>query len=149
MSTFTIDGVEYPTLEDDVTLDEAGWFYRIAGVGVEALGDDEVGDQMSKVKALICLSIARVKPELTHAEIEQRIGKIKITELENVFTDVAEQSPPSVSASDDPPASSGDPSSGASDAYPDEAGPALTGTPPSATTSPSDHRTSADLRRVS
>lgn len=149
MPTFKVEGVRYPMVGDDLTLDEAGWFWRIAGVGIEALADDELGDRTLKLTALMCISIAREQPLASQGEIQKLVGSLKLTDLEDVFEDEpGEQSPPA-SRSDEPPASTGEPSSGASEYSPAEPEQASTGLPPSDTGATSDLETSVGLRRIS
>lgn len=150
MPTIKIDGVDYPLMGDDIDLDEAGWFYDIAGVGPEVL--DSLGsDFKPKVtKALICLTVARAKPDTPHKEIEDRIGKMKLTELEKVFEGLVDDSPPAQDpGSEGEPQSSGAPSNDASAGSLGEDGQPLTGAQPSDTGAASDPETSASLRRVS
>lgn len=165
-ATFTIDGVEYDAISDDLSLDEATWFYKLAGVGIESLGEPAVGDKTSKMKALMILAIARAKPEVEHDAIEKRVGALKLTELQdvfkgmpdvdNAFASFGEQSPPPEPPSESEPAEpsepSGDPGSTDSDDSPAESEQAPTGSPPSGTDTPapdSDPATLASLRRVS
>jgi len=165
MPHITLDDVDYPALEDDMTLDEAVWFFNIAGVGPEILDELERTKKFHPpaTKAMVCLMVARQRSEVPHGEIEDRIGTLTLTELNAMFEKMlgdvkAEQSPPAQSlpesgsteplGSIEPLESSGEPGNGDSDGSPDAAAPSPTGFPRSDTISAYDREIAVGLHRV-
>ena len=160
MPHITLDGVEYPALEDDMTLDEAVWFFNIAGVGPEILDELERTKKFHPpaTKAMVCLMVARQRSDVPHGEIEERIGTLTLTELNAMFEKMlgdvkAEQSPPAQSSPGSGPTEplepSGEPGKPDSDASPAAADQSPTGFPRSDTTSAYDREIAVGLHRVS
>ena len=102
MPRLKIDGNEYefPTL-DSINLDEAVILERYAGVTLDKL---EPGDGLpaGALKGLIIIAVARVRTDATEREIAERIGQLKLTELNNVVQDDEpdEPDPPSPASAD-------------------------------------------------
>jgi hypothetical protein len=97
-----IDGVEYefPSI-DSVTLDEAVMLERYAGVGLEQLAPG-TALPLGAVKGLILIAIRRVRPDVTERELAERIGQLKLAELQDVFqedADSGDAGPPAVASS--------------------------------------------------
>ena len=158
MPHITLDGVDYPALEDDMTPDEAVWFFNIAGVGPEILDELERTKQFHPpaTKAMVCLMVAR-QADVAHSEIEQRVGDLTLTELNAMFEKMlgdakAEQSPPAQSSPGSGPIEplepSGEPGKPDSDASPAAAAQRSTGFPPLDTISDYDRETAVGLHHV-
>lgn len=130
-----IDGELYEMVDvGTLNLDESCWFYDIAGVGIEALDSDAFNPRI--VKALVCLSVARAKPEVSQKEIEQAVGKQSLLDLGKAFEEAAAESPPDErppSETGAEPETSGEPSNGAGDGSPEGNGQSSTGMPASGT----------------
>ena len=79
-----IDGQEYefPTI-DSITWDESILVERVSGHGLEELVEGE-SLPMGAVKAFVMVAVMRERPEVSEREISEAIGKIKLTEMQDM-----------------------------------------------------------------
>jgi len=96
-SRILLDGEDYGELPsvDSLTMDETIMVERYAGVGLEQMEDSL---PMGAIKALVVIAVKRVKPEIRESEIADRIGKIKLKDLDSVVQQEADESPPDESS---------------------------------------------------
>jgi hypothetical protein len=92
-----VEGAEYefPAV-DSLTMDETILLERVAGTGIETLVPGEsLG--MGAVKAFVMIAVMRARPETTEKELADAIGKIKLTEMQDLIQKDAEDDadPPS------------------------------------------------------
>src|SRR4029077_5127085 len=112
MALITVNGKPYELVSlDDLTLDEAIVVWEYAKVSLDQIPDLE-GFHPGVVAALIHVAVARAEPGETAKMIRQVVGKIKVSELEQVFADISEEveevPPPSAPGSSSPSTGSGE-----------------------------------------
>jgi hypothetical protein len=139
-----VEGTEYefPTV-DSLTMDETILLERVAGVGVEEIIPGE-SMPMGAVKAFVMIAVMRARPEVKEREIAEAIGKIKLTELDELIQKEDDAGPPAIAPrSGDSMPTSGAASNGASESSLAAVPLPSTGVPPSPTSATSDPETSA------
>lgn len=112
MAQITVNGNPYELVTlDDLTLDEAIVVWEYAKISLDQIPDLE-GFHPGVTAALIHVAVARAEPGETAKTIRQVVGKIKVSELQQVFTDISveveELPPPSEPESSLPSSSSGE-----------------------------------------
>jgi hypothetical protein len=115
MPQITVNGKPYElVMLSDLTLDEAIVVWDYAKVSLDQVPDLE-GFHPGLVAALIHVAVARAEPGETQKSIRQVVGKIKVSELEQVFTEISveveELPPPSATEPSSPSTGSGETSS--------------------------------------
>jgi hypothetical protein len=115
MPVITFNGKPYELVTlDDVTIDEAIVVWEYAHVSLDQIPDLE-GMHPGVVKALIHIAVARGEPGETQKTIRDAVGKLKMTDLQDVFQDISEEvdelPPPSAPDASSPSTGSGEDSS--------------------------------------
>jgi hypothetical protein len=91
MPVITFNGKPYELVTlDDVTIDEAIIVWDYAHVSLDQIPDLE-GMHPGVVKALIHIAVARGEPNETAKTIREMVGRLKMTELQDVFQDISEE----------------------------------------------------------
>lgn len=97
----TIDGQDYPFPDiDSITLDEAIILERNAGATLDELLPGE-SLPMGAVKGFVMVALLRAHPETSEKEVADRIGKIKLGEMQglvDVEESEADARPPETSS---------------------------------------------------
>jgi hypothetical protein len=109
MPVITVNGKPYELVSiSDLTLNEAIVVWEYAKISLDQVPDLE-GFHPGLVAALIHVAVARAEPGETTKTIRQVVGRIKVSELEQVFADISEE------VEEVPPPSAPEPSSPSSD----------------------------------
>jgi hypothetical protein len=91
MPVITFNGKPYELVTlDDVTIDEAIIVWDYAHVSLDQIPDLE-GMHPGVVKALIHIAVARGEAGETAKTIREMVGRLKMTELQDVFQDISEE----------------------------------------------------------
>ena len=91
MPVITFNGKPYELVTlDDVTIDEAIVVWDYAHVSLDQIPDLE-GMHPGVVKALIHIAVARGEPGETPKTIREMVGRLKMTELQDVFQEISEE----------------------------------------------------------
>lgn len=91
MPLITFNGKPYELVTlDDYTIDEAIIVWDYAHVSLDQIPDIE-GMHPGVVKALIHIAVARGEPSETAKTIRDAVGKLKMTDLQEVFQDISEE----------------------------------------------------------
>jgi len=111
MPQITFNGKPYELVTlDDVTIDEAIIVWDYAQVSLDQIPDIE-GMHPGVVKALIHIAVARGEPGETAKTIRDAVGRLKMTDLQDVFQDISEEveelPPPSADGESSPSEGSG------------------------------------------
>lgn len=146
MPVITFNGKPYELVTlDDVTIDEAIIVWEYAKVSLDQIPDLE-GMHPGVVKALIHIAVARGEPGESAKTIREMVGRLRMTELQDVFADISEEveelPPPSGPDVSSPSEGSGETSPATSGPPPAPSEPNGSGSPGSATGSISDRVTS-------
>jgi hypothetical protein len=133
MPQITFNGKPYELVTlDDVTIDEAIIVWEYAHVSLDQIPDIE-GMHPGVVKALIHIAVARGEPNETAKTIREEVGRLKMTELQDVFQDISEEveelPPPSAVGELSPSEGSGETSSTTGEPPPAPAAPNGSGSP--------------------
>jgi hypothetical protein len=115
MAQIIVNGKPYELVNlNDLTLDEAIVVWDYAKVSLDQIPDLD-GFHPGVVAALIHVAVARAEPGETQKSIRGVVGKIKVSELEQVFADISEEveelPPPSGPDASSPSSDSGEGSS--------------------------------------
>lgn len=115
-----VDGQEYdfPAVES-LTMDETILLERVSGHNISELFPGE-SMPMGAMKAMVMIAVMRARPEVSEREISESIGKIKLTELDDLMTEADDAGPPEIQPkSDASTGTSGDDSRNGSEPSPD------------------------------
>jgi len=137
-----VEGQEYEFPEiDSLTMDETILLEQEAGHNISELVPGE-GMPMGAIKAFVMIAVMRARPDVSRREISESIGKIKLSDIDQLSIDDEDgQSPPATSPkSEGSTVTSGDDSNHGSE--PSPAGKPLNGSG-SPDSSPSDRLTLA------
>jgi hypothetical protein len=143
-----IDGVEYDWPEvESLTLDEAVILYDHSGLTLDQIPDLKGTFHPGFIKGMLHIAVVRVRPDVPRREIEERLGTLKLGEMDEVFASMGEddESPEEDSAtkSGESSLSSGEAGTAASESIPAPAIPEDSGEQGSAIGSDSDRATLA------
>jgi hypothetical protein len=88
VATIKFGGEDYEYVDlSTITLDEAMLLHEYSGLTVDKLED--AGFHPGLVAALIHITVARGNPQIRKQDLRAKIGKLPMSELEQVFEDVA------------------------------------------------------------
>jgi hypothetical protein len=141
-----IDGVEYDFPDiNTVTLDEAQILYEQSGLTLDKVGELPEGSfHPGFIKGMLYIAVHRARPELKKDELNERLGELKLTEMNEVFQDTQEDDArPPGKESGGPPARSGETGNDGSAVSPEPNPQASSGPQASPGISTSDRVTSA------
>jgi hypothetical protein len=87
-----IDGVEYDWPEvESLTLDEAVILYDHSGLTLDQIPDLKGTFHPGFIKGMLHIAVVRVRPDVPRREIEERLGKLKLGEMDEVFESMGDE----------------------------------------------------------
>ena len=111
MPLIHVNGREYQLVSvDDLTLDEAVVFQESSKLSLDQIPELE-GFHAGLIRGLILVSVIRGEPDEPEASIKRAVGKLRVSELDKVFTEISvevdDENPTTANGPSSPPAATG------------------------------------------